>query len=110
MHASLPFLLVPRRPCPNFMCPRSMCVHAKAMIRNQQTSNGRKKMQRACEKGIKQIGMVDMANIAYGRRHDKPQDKQTDRKARRQTGKQANKKEDKQAKRQTKGGVHGGQM
>ena len=40
-------------------------------------------MQRACERGIKQISMVDMASIAYGKRHDKPQDKQTNRKARR---------------------------
>ena len=66
-------------------------------------------MQRACERGIKQISMINMTSIAYGRRHDKPQDKQTNKKARRPTGKQANKKEDKQAKRQTKGGVHRGQ-
>ena len=55
-------------------------------------------MQRACERGIKQISMIDMASIAYGRRHDEPQDKQTNKKARRQTSKQAKKKEDKQAK------------
>ena len=67
-------------------------------------------MQRACERGIKQISMIDMASIAYGRRHDEPRDKQTNKKARRQTGKQANKKEYKQAKRQIKGGVHEGQM
>ena len=66
-------------------------------------------MQRACEKGIKQISMIDMASIAYGRRHNEPQDKQTNKKARWPIGKQANKKEDKQAKRQTKGGVYGGQ-
>ena len=67
-------------------------------------------MQRACERGIKQISMIDMASIAYGRRHDKPQDRQKNKKARKQTGKQVNKKEDKQVKRQTKGGVHEGQM
>ena len=67
-------------------------------------------MQRAYERGIKQISMIDMASIAYGRRHDEPQDKQTSKKARRQTSKQANQKEDKQSKRQTKGGVHEGQM
>ena len=56
------------------------------------------------------ISMIDMASIAYGRKHDEPQDKQTNKKARRQTGKQANKKEDKTCKKQTKGGVHKGQM
>ena len=76
---------------------------------NRQAMEG-KKMQKACERGIKQISMIDMASIAYGRRHDEPQDKQTNKKARKQIGKQANKKEDKQAKRQTKGGVHRGQM
>ena len=45
---------------------------------------GRKeKMQRAYERGIKQICIIDMASIAYGKRHDKPQDKQTNKKARR---------------------------
>ena len=44
-------------------------------------------MQRTYERGIKQISMIDMASIAYGRRHDEPQDKQTNKKARRQTGK-----------------------
>ena len=70
----------------------------------------KEKMQTAYERGIKQISMIDMTSIVYGRRHDEPQDKQTDKKARRQIGKQANKKEDKQAKRQTKGSVHGAQM
>ena len=55
-------------------------------------------MQRACERGIKRVSMIDMASIAYGRRHDKPQHKQT------------NKKEDEQEKRQTKRGVREGQM
>ena len=94
MLASLPFLLAPGRSCPSSIRPHSMCVHAKAKIRNQQTSNGKKKMQRAQGRGIKQISMVDMASIAYGMRHDEPQDKQTNKKAR----------------RQTKGGVHKGQM
>ena len=66
-------------------------------------------MQRLCERGIKQIS-IDMASIAYGRRHDEPQDRQTNKKLRRQTGKQANKKEDKQATRKTKGGIHGRQI
>ena len=67
-------------------------------------------MHKACERGIKQISMIDMTCIVYGRRHDKPQDRQKNKKARKQTGKQVNKKEDKQVKRQTKGGVHEGQM
>ena len=33
MLASSPFLLAPRRPCPNSMHPHSMCVHAKAKTR-----------------------------------------------------------------------------
>ena len=52
------------------------------------------------------MSMIDIASIAYGIKHNKPQDKQTNKKARRQIGKQANKKGDKQVKRQTKGGVH----
>ena len=70
----------------------------------------KEKMRRAYERGIKQISMIDMASIAYGRRHDKPQDKQTNKKVRRQTGKQENKKEDKHAKRKTKDGIHERQM
>ena len=66
-------------------------------------------MQRAYERGKKQISVIDMISIAYDRRHDEPQDKQASKKARSQTDKRANKKEDKQAKRQTKGGVHRGQ-
>ena len=54
-------------------------------------------MQKACERGIKQTSVIDMASIAYGTRHDKPQDKKINKKARKKTGKQANKKEDKQA-------------
>ena len=46
--------------------------------------------------------MIDMASIAYGKRHGEPQDKQTNKKARRQTGMQANKKEDKQVREQQK--------
>ena len=49
-----------------------------------------KKMQRACERGIKQISMIDMAS--------------------KETRKQANKSEGKQARKQTKGGVHEGPM
>ena len=62
-------------------------------------------MQRAYERGIKQISMIGMANIAYGKRHDKPQDKQKTKKGRRQTRKKAN-----TQKGQTKGGVHKGQL
>ena len=64
MLAFAPFLLAPRRLCLISKHPRSMCVHAKAKAkaktRNQQTSNERKKMQRAYERGIKQISMIDM--------------------------------------------------
>ena len=42
MLASTPFLLALGRLCPSSKRPHSMCVHAKAKIRNQQTSNGRK--------------------------------------------------------------------
>ena len=83
-----------------------MFLTSLTYVLTHQTSNGRKKMQRTCERGIKQISMIDMASIAYGRRDDKPQDKQTNKKARRQTGKQENKKEDKQAKCKTKDGIH----
>ena len=47
-------------------------------------------MYKAYERGIKQIS-IDMASIAYGKRHDEPQDRQINKKLRRQTGKQANK-------------------
>ena len=53
-------------------------------------------MQRACERGIKQISMIDMASIAYGRRHDEPQHKQTNKKEDKQTRKKTNKKKGKQ--------------
>ena len=45
----LPFLFVLGKPCPCSMHPHSMCVHAKAKMRNQQTSNGRER----CEVRIK---------------------------------------------------------
>ena len=99
MPSSSPFLLALGRPCPNSMRPRSMFVHAKAKTRNQQTSNGRKKMQRACERGIKQISKIDMASIAYGKRHDEPQD-----------NKQSRKQQGEQVSKQTKGGVCEGKM
>ena len=50
-------LLALGRPCPN-----SMCVYAKAKTRNQQTSNGKEKMQSAYEGDIKQISMIDLAS------------------------------------------------
>ena len=55
-------------------------------------------MQRAYERGIKQISVIDMAS------------KEIRKLANKQEGKQANKKENKQAKGQTKRGVHEGQM
>ena len=33
-----------------------------ASTRNQQTSNGKKEMRKACKRGIKQISMTDMAS------------------------------------------------
>ena len=50
----------------------------------------KEKMQKAYERCIKQISMVDMAS--------------------KETRKQANKREDKQVRKQTKGGVRKGQM
>ena len=50
----------------------------------------KEKMQRAYERGIKQISMIDMAN--------------------KETRKQANKREGEQARKQIKGGVREGQM
>ena len=85
MLTSSPFLLAPSSKRPRFMC-----VHAKAKTRNQQTSNGRKKIKKAYERGIKQLSMIGMAS--------------------KETRKQANKQEGKQARKQTKGGVHEGQM
>ena len=70
----------------------------------------KEKTQRAHERCIKQISMIDMASISYGRRHDEPRDEQTNKKARRQIGKQANKKKNRQVRKQTKGGIHEGQM
>ena len=63
MLASLPLLLAPRKPCPSSMRSHSMCVHAKAKTRNQQTSNEKKNVQRAYGKGIKQTNVIDMASI-----------------------------------------------
>ena len=55
-------------------------------------------MQRAYEKGIKQISVIDMAS------------KEIRKLANKWEGKQANKKEDKQAKGKQKDGVHEGLM
>ena len=51
---------------------------------------GKEKMQRAYERGIKHISMIDMAS--------------------KETRKKANKREGEQARKQTKGGVYEGQM
>ena len=82
-------LLAPGRLCPSSKRPRSMCVHAKAKTKNQQTSNGRKR----CKEHMKRH-KVD--------KHDRH-------------GKQRSKKASKQAKgkqptEQTKGGAREGQM
>ena len=86
-------------------CPFCLCLGDRAlapcilslymyMQRQRQETNRQamegKKMQRACERGIKQISMIDMAS--------------------KETRKQANKSEGKQARKQTKGGVHEGPM
>ena len=80
MLASTPFLLAPRRPCPSSMRLRSMCVHAKAKTRNQQTSNGRKR----CEKYMKRH-KTDEHN-----RHDKHSMKAS-KQVEKQTSKKMNK-------------------
>ena len=64
-------------------CILATCVY---MQRQRQEAN----MQRAYERGIKQISMIDMAS--------------------KETGKQANKQEGKEARKQIKGGVCEGQM
>ena len=66
-----------------------MCT-CKGKNKKPANKQWKEKIQRAYEKGIKHISMVDMTS--------------------KETRKQANKQEDKQAKRQIKGGVHGGQM
>jgi len=43
MLASVPFLLVPGKLYPSSKPPRSICIHAKAKTRNQQTSNEMKR-------------------------------------------------------------------
>ena len=58
------------------MCHGSVCVHVKAKTRSQQTSNGRKKMQRVYEKGIKQISVMGMASKEARKQANKRKDKQ----------------------------------
>ena len=72
------------------MCPHTICAHSKVGTKNQQTSNGKKEMRRAYERGKKQISMIDMAS--------------------KETRKQPNKQKGKQVRKQTKGGVCEGQM
>ena len=76
MLASSPFSLMPRRPCPSSMRPCSMCVHAKAKTRNQQTGNGKKKIQKAYERGIKQLSTIDMASKETRKQANKRESKQ----------------------------------
>ena len=75
-----------------------MCVHAEAKTKKLADKQWKEKMQRAYEKGIKQISMIDMAS------------KEIRKLANKWEGKQANKKEDKQAKGKKKDGVHEGLM
>ena len=89
MLVSVPFLLVLRRLCPISKCPLSMCVHAKAKTRNQQTSYGRKRYKEHMKRH-KIVSMIGMAS--------------------KRARKQAYKQKGKQARKQTKGGVRGGQM
>ena len=77
-----PFLLVLGR-----LCPSSMCVHAKAKTRSQQTSNGRKRYKVHIKRH-----KADKRD-----RHGKHRYKDVRKQARRQTSKIANK----QAKRKT---------
>ena len=76
MLGSLLVVLALGRTCPSSMCPHSMCVHAKARTRNQQTSNGKKEIHRAYERGIKQISMIDMASKETRKQTNKRERKQ----------------------------------
>ena len=76
MLASLPLLLAPGKLCPSSMYPRFMCVHAKAKITNQQTNNGKKKVQRAYGRGIKLANVIGMASIETRMRVNKRESKQ----------------------------------
>ena len=74
-------MLTPGKLCLSSMCPRSICVHAKEKIRNQQTSKGRKKC-REHRKGHK----ADRHD-----RHGKHRNKDASKQVRRQTSKKAKK-------------------
>ena len=76
------FLLALGKPCPSSMCPRSMC---KGKDKKPVDKQWKEKMQKAYERGIKQISMIDMAS--------------------KETRKKTNKREGKQARKKTKGGV-----
>ena len=52
-----------------------MCVHAKGKDKKLVDKQWKEIVQRVYERGIKQINMIDMASIAYGKRQDKQQDK-----------------------------------
>ena len=80
MLASAPFLLAPGKPCPISMRPYSMCVHAKAETRNQETSNGRKR----CKEYVKRH------KADKGDRHGK-HSRKASKKAEKQTSKITNK-------------------
>ena len=78
-------------PCPFYLhlgdhalvpCILASCVYMHRQEQETKTSNGKKEMCRACERGIKQTNMIAMAS----------------------------KETRKQARRQTKGAVHRGQM
>ena len=52
-----------------------MCVHAKPKTINQQTSNEKKKVQRAYGRGIKWTNVIDMASIETRMRANKREGK-----------------------------------
>ena len=81
MFASAPFLLVLGWSCPSSICPCSMCVHAKAKTRSQQTSNRRKR------------GREHMKRHKADKhdRHGKQRNKKASKQAKRKTSKKANK-------------------
>ena len=74
-------LLAPGRLCPSSKRPRSMCVHAKAKTKNQQTSNGRKR----CKEHMKRH-KTDKFD-----RHGKQRSKKARKQAKMQTSKKVNK-------------------
>ena len=88
MHASASLLLALGKPCPSSMCPCFVCVHAKAVTRSQQTSNGRKRCKEYGRKRCKEYMKRQKTDECD--RHGKHS-----RKARKQAKKQTSKKTNK---------------